>query len=599
VLAAVFVLAGAFPQTAAAEITFQGNWETGDLAPWGSLQFEFDRPRGESFNVVSSPVREGRYSAQFAIRHGYSPFGWNESVEASWGASQGIGTEYYYGFSTLFPKGWVHPIGWGLFLQFYTARFPIFTGPSPIAFDAVGAQIRAHINTGLSPVSDGPTFQWEYNRTHVISPTLNLGKWNDFIVRVVWKSDWTGQFEVWHRVEGQSGYTKVVSLKNIPTLRQNPAYGTDAIGSIKQGLYRKSFCTVPVLLGCSSPLGIQGSSVLYHDGTVRAQTFQEAAAALGHGGTAAQPMALPAIPLVTDFLPVTDAACASCLVTMRKAGVQAAIAGGGDPLDTAYGLKDFGGEDGWAGATWARTLLGLAPDQVLTGDLTVFEMRDVTDQLVYQLNVSSEDGTLHLASPAGGLAGQAIDASTGVVVPNDGRRLLVEVSALKNDSVVILIDGVRTISLNGFSGATTGDMRYLRAGIERYAAAATDEPVRAYQVAVGVSAKGRLGNPFRASFTRRPRVRGYERLRVWMRAAPRSGIRAVVRGPGGRILGVRRAVTRANGRVRFTVTMRRWNGQRFLRVRARVRAYGHPALVTRRSRVLKLSHREYLHLRYG
>jgi hypothetical protein len=263
-----------------ATIDFRAGFESGRWGGWSGIQYEFDRPRSESFKAVAAKARKGRYSGQFTARHGYSPFGWNESVEATWSRPQRAGEEYYYGFSTLFPEDWPGVTGWGIFLQFYTERFGIFLGAPPIVLDAVHDRIEVHLNTGLSPVAGGEQFQWEYSQTHVISESLNLGRWNDLIIRVRWEAGSTGIFEVWHRVEGDDDFRKALSLTEIPTLRRSVAHGTDAIGLIKLGLYRKSFCDVPVELNCTSFLGAQPPSVIYHDTFVRAHTFDTASQAL-------------------------------------------------------------------------------------------------------------------------------------------------------------------------------------------------------------------------------------------------------------------------------------------------------------------------------
>jgi lysophospholipase L1-like esterase len=191
---------------------------------------------------------------------------------------------------------------------------------------------------------------------------------------------------------------------------------------------------------------------------------------------------------------VTDAGCAGCSVVSIANGLRASVQGGVDTLDTAYGLNDFGGVSGLVGRVFVRDLLGLGQGQVLTANLAVFQVRDVSDGLVYELYVAP-DRSLNLWSPAGGLRAGSILASTGVSVPNDGSTIQVEVSALANGSIVVRVAGVDRVTLTGLSGATTGNQRYLRAGIDHYDSASSNEPVSTVHTYVGLSQTTWLGAP--------------------------------------------------------------------------------------------------------
>jgi hypothetical protein len=192
---------------------------------------------------------------------------------------------------------------------------------------------------------------------------------------------------------------------------------------------------------------------------------------------------------------VTDAGCAGCAVGVVANGLRATVQGGADGVDTAYAVDDFGGSGGLSGRTFTRDLVGLAQGQVLTANLSVFQVRDVSDQLVYELYVTP-GRTLSLWSPAGGLRAAAINASTGVTVPNDGSSSVrVEVSALASNSLVVRVDGVDALSLSGLSGATTGNQRSLRAGVDHYDATTANETVAVTHTFTGVSQTTWLGAP--------------------------------------------------------------------------------------------------------
>jgi LmbE family N-acetylglucosaminyl deacetylase len=192
---------------------------------------------------------------------------------------------------------------------------------------------------------------------------------------------------------------------------------------------------------------------------------------------------------------VTDAGCGGCSVTTTPDSVHASIQGGADDLDTAYAQRDFGGASGWTGRTYTRDLLGLVAGQTLGGNLAVFQIRDVAGNLVYELYIGA-DRILRLWSPPGGLRATSINASTGVAVPNDGSATIrVEVAAGRDDVLDVRVDDADTIVVGGLGGATTGNQRFLRAGIDHYDANTTNDPVTAVHTAIGIGQSGWLGPP--------------------------------------------------------------------------------------------------------
>ena len=191
---------------------------------------------------------------------------------------------------------------------------------------------------------------------------------------------------------------------------------------------------------------------------------------------------------------VTDPGCGGCSVTAITNGLQATIAGAADSSDTAYGVQELGGAGGLTGRVFVRSLLSLAQGQTLSGNLAVLQIRNASGQLVYELYLAS-DRSLRLWSPAGGLRSTAIIASTGVFVPNDGTSSIrVEVSALVNSSVIVRVDGVDRITLTGLSGGTTGNQRFLRAGIDHYDGSSS-QPVTVRHTHVATSQTTWLGPP--------------------------------------------------------------------------------------------------------
>jgi hypothetical protein len=190
----------------------------------------------------------------------------------------------------------------------------------------------------------------------------------------------------------------------------------------------------------------------------------------------------------------TDEGCAGCRVSADGATLTATVQGGADAVDTAYGQRAFRGPGGLGARVYVRSLIGLAAGQTLAGNLAVLQVLTADGARVWELFLAS-NRTLRLYSPAGGLQRLALNRSTGIVVPNDGTSIRVEVSALANESVVVRVNGVTKIDLTGLTGASTRNQAYLRAGIDHYDTTSTNGPVTVTHGAVAFSLAGWLGVP--------------------------------------------------------------------------------------------------------
>ena len=137
-------------------------------------------------------------------------------------------------------------------------------------------------------------------------------------------------------------------------------------------------------------------------------------------------------------------------------------------------------------------MIALAPSTALGGNLSVLQQRDASGNLVWEIYIDGSNRQISLWSPAGGLGSSAINQSTGVVM--DGQSHSVEVSALPNDSVVVRVDGQDRITLTGLSGSTSGNLRFLRIGIDHYDTGTSSEPISISHSDVGVSTLGWLGS---------------------------------------------------------------------------------------------------------
>jgi hypothetical protein len=468
---AVTVAGAAQGASAAVPVGFRGGWETGRVSPWNSIEREFDRPLGESFVLVSRPARSGRYAAKFVVRQGYSDYGWGDASEAYWNSNEGEGDDYWYAWSTLFPRDWREPYGWGLFQEWHS-HFP--NGP-PVAFDARANQVVLDVFSGT--VTPGRGFEFE---RHVpLLATLSKGRWNDFVVHIQWTAGTGGSVEVWHRLAGAGRFGKLLTLRGVATLQRKD--GVVSTNYVLWGLYRRSFGAVPTRPGCTGPLGVQPPSVVYQDSFVRGRSFAAVVdAAFGGGATAARarPSASRMRPLeLTPMGSVTDPGCAACAVRPGGGAISASIGGGADDDDTAYVVEHFARRAGVRGLLEVRDRLRLSAASTLVANLSVLQVRDVDDQLVYELYARAGTEELWLWSPPGGQSSGPINVSTRVRLPRAGPGKAVRVVSLQDDSLTIAVGGKRRVSLRGLTGSNTHDPRLLRVGIDHYDGPAGEAPM--------------------------------------------------------------------------------------------------------------------------
>ncbi len=302
--------------TANTKTTFAGNFEVGSPGwqQFSGLQYEEDRPVSDSFEIVRRPVRQGAQAAKFTVRHGYSRYGYGEDTELEWHSFEKPGDDYWYAWSTLFPTDWQPPFSWGIFAQWH-ARL----GTAPIiSFNARADTAVLDVRSGLT---DEGRNEFKVNREVKILSTLSKGRWNDFVMHVVWSARPTGSVEVFHRVQGTKQLRRVASIRRVPTFQ----WRSDSVGIgayLLFGLYRGSSCREPTSLGCTGSRGEQPTNVIYHDGFVRARTFA-GAVAKAYPGDATK---LPAAVVVRPRAPQGPGKTAASVSSETKVAVVGAIA---------------------------------------------------------------------------------------------------------------------------------------------------------------------------------------------------------------------------------------------------------------------------------
>jgi hypothetical protein len=223
--------------------SFRGDWETGDTSQWALTCVAANR-----LQIVTSPVRQGRYAARFEVRPGDKPSSAGERCEAhrSYKGDESAGQAYYYAWSTMVPVGWVNPKNYGMFLQFHTT-WPI----------APALEITTQFGEFYLLTRGGDRDNYDGRRTTIV-PTLSPGKWNDFAMYVKWGVS-GGAVKIWHRVQGQSQFNVVFDKINVPNVLTDN--GTASKLLLRTGYYR----------GSGSP----GTAVVYQDGMRRGPTLAD------------------------------------------------------------------------------------------------------------------------------------------------------------------------------------------------------------------------------------------------------------------------------------------------------------------------------------
>ncbi|WP_369945795.1 heparin lyase I family protein [Vitiosangium sp. GDMCC 1.1324] len=219
---------------------WRGDFETGDLS-----QFSTKESMGaDRLQVVQSPVRQGRYALRAEVRQGDDPINAsgnrNELVKYD-GSSEG--TEFYYGWSTLWPSDYPMTPNWQVFMQWH---HPGSSGAPPVRF-VLGCSAA---DCG-QPLPDTLFFIVD-NKTQWMMAPVTRGVWHDFVLHIKWSANSSvGFVELWY--DGKL----VVPKRNVRTL-----FNSSDTNYLKMGLYRDE--------------AVRPTAVLFHDGLVQAKTLEGA-----------------------------------------------------------------------------------------------------------------------------------------------------------------------------------------------------------------------------------------------------------------------------------------------------------------------------------
>jgi uncharacterized protein (TIGR03382 family) len=218
------------PTLATASTVWRGDFETGNLSQW-------DREQTVSSSrllVVSSPAREGRYALKTTVRQGDNPIrASGNRNELLYLDREAPGSEFFYKWSTLFPKSFPRSSKWQIFTQWHHDGNG---GSPPLEFYVVDDQLRLRVGGSSGKI--------------IWRAPLQREQWNDFVLHVKWSPDPKAGFvELYHN-------GKVV----VPLTKVATQYSGQR-NYLKLGLYRDA--------------SISPEGVVFHDGFVQATRLED------------------------------------------------------------------------------------------------------------------------------------------------------------------------------------------------------------------------------------------------------------------------------------------------------------------------------------
>lgn len=218
------------PALASAEVIWRGDFETGDLTQWSKTQMVSP----DRLQVVASPAREGNFALRAHVRKGDDP------INASGNRNELVlitdepeGSEYWYGWSTMFAEDFPSEKTWQLFTQWHH-RGP--SGSPPVEFLVNGEEMRMRVG------GSGGEIPWR--------APLVRGVWHDFVFHVKWSPDPNEGFvELFHNGE--------LVLPRTPAATQFPG----ETNYLKLGLYRNDT--------------VEPDGVVFHDRFIMGTTLED------------------------------------------------------------------------------------------------------------------------------------------------------------------------------------------------------------------------------------------------------------------------------------------------------------------------------------
>lgn len=217
-------------------IYWRGDAESGDLSQWCTTF----REAPDRIQVVTSPVKQGRYAYRINVQANDNPSGERATLSQICRPTERPGDDKYYGMSVMLPSGFPDYSAWSQVMQFKAND----TGSPPVQITYTGGQWQL---THRPNVSSGNIVKW---RT-----PARKGVWESFIFHIKWSSNpQTGLIELWYNGN------RVASF-NTSTIH------------VMNGVTYPNF----VAIGHYRDASISDNVILYHDGFVSGSTFASVA----------------------------------------------------------------------------------------------------------------------------------------------------------------------------------------------------------------------------------------------------------------------------------------------------------------------------------
>ena len=252
-----------------ADVIFVGDFETGDWQSQWDYVLTKKGYEADRVQIVTSPVRQGNYSARVKVMDGDNPTYSGEvypyTERTTIGSAKVIesdGDEYWYGMSFMLDTSWEPQKTWlGIAGWHFGGQF------SKWADEGGSVKLRLTTSTwwsvdfrcGETTINSNGNYKAAYRKNEKIVEA-SVGEWHDFIWQIRWRTDNQGLVRVWHRT-GDNAYTLVLERTDIPTLQWSEgAYNCYPLNR-QGGLYRNAAETA--------------TQIMYRDGFVMGETAED------------------------------------------------------------------------------------------------------------------------------------------------------------------------------------------------------------------------------------------------------------------------------------------------------------------------------------
>lgn len=183
--------------SASAAVIFKGDFESGSLSGW-----ELEGANTSSIQVVTSPVRSGKYACKLTLNRTDSLVAGSKRAEVRKGGNfANVGNEFWYGFSIYIPTYWVtDPLSPDIVAQLHerpdTELGETWRSPQ-LSLAIKGEQWYLGNRWDPKPMTIGNDPKPEGNKISFDLGSLKKGVWTDWVVHAKWSYKADGILEIW------------------------------------------------------------------------------------------------------------------------------------------------------------------------------------------------------------------------------------------------------------------------------------------------------------------------------------------------------------------------------------------------------------------